>query len=802
MRALFVIVCLALLATRGLRAQSGPPPEVYTANSSADYSTTIAQGSLFVVFGFSLGPASLVQVSAFPLPNVLAGTSVTVKSGSTTLNCPMIYTSNAQVAAILPSNTPVGVATIAVALNGVPGYSSAEVTVTASSEGLFTTSSSGLGVGIFTALDGSLKTFANSAKPGDIVTAWGTGIGPIATPDNVLPTSFASFPNVQVWVGGRAAQVAYAGRSGCCAAVDQISFTVPAVAGGCNVPVLVVSGGTSSNAVTMPVAASGGACSDAGPTLPTSLLTKAASGQPVKVAIIAAGPTDLVGRFAPADAVAASLSAALHTRVPVADAARLIRAYRSGNAKAIRLAMAKYASRWKALDARTKAALIAKVAVTQQSITADFGSLSSEAAVAAVTGAQFPAVGECTVLAGGYPYGLGSVGAGLDAGSSLTLTGAAGSQTLLLTSHGEYRASFGSSVTGTSIPSGTYTIAGSGGKDVGAFSATVTVSSHPALANKAALATVYTTQPLTVTWTGGIAGQYVLIGGGTTHAPHTYFVCAADGGAGTLTVPTYILSSINTAAGATGIVWISPHPLANPITIPGLDAAYFADGSSDSMNTSFAVMTAAHGSNTANISGSIDGLYPASGATATLNGGQSTDGPVSFSALPTVGTFTAAFDILPDASPFVVQATSAAGSATISINPAQNTWQASYVVPTALTRNWNFSSAGFTVLDFLNGGLPVPGNQIPFSRVDPLAAAALSGLPLPNVAGAAGANGTWTASGTLPAGGHFTIGGNSNPPPAFGGFVNLSTRGAQSTTFSLYVDGQLAASKQVAFTTD
>src|SRR5580704_576141 len=190
----YCLLCLATVAPPGLSAQAQSPPFVDSANNSADYSTTIAQGSLFVVFGYYLGPASLVQVSAFPLPNVLAGTSVTVKSGSTTLNCPMIYTSNAQVAAILPSNTPVGVATIAVALNGVPGYSSAEVTVTASSEGLFTTTSSGLGVGIFTALDGSLKTFANSAKPGDIVTAWGTGIGPIATPDNVLVTTYPNFP--------------------------------------------------------------------------------------------------------------------------------------------------------------------------------------------------------------------------------------------------------------------------------------------------------------------------------------------------------------------------------------------------------------------------------------------------------------------------------------------------------------------------------------------------------------------------------------------------------------------------------
>ena len=91
-------VFAAMLAPSGLMAQ--PSALVYSANSSADYSTTIAQGSLFVVFGYNLGPATLVQVSSFPLPNVLSGTSVTVTFGSTTLNCPMIYTSSAQVAAI------------------------------------------------------------------------------------------------------------------------------------------------------------------------------------------------------------------------------------------------------------------------------------------------------------------------------------------------------------------------------------------------------------------------------------------------------------------------------------------------------------------------------------------------------------------------------------------------------------------------------------------------------------------------------------------------------------------------------
>src|ERR1035438_1607680 len=114
-RLLTVVSGLAVLVSPGLRAQSSPPPEVYSANNSADYSTTIAQGSLFAVFGYYLGPANLVEVSAFPLPNVLSGTSVTVTSGSTTLNCPMIYTLIGQVAAILPSNTPPGTANITVA---------------------------------------------------------------------------------------------------------------------------------------------------------------------------------------------------------------------------------------------------------------------------------------------------------------------------------------------------------------------------------------------------------------------------------------------------------------------------------------------------------------------------------------------------------------------------------------------------------------------------------------------------------------------------------------------------------------
>ena len=797
--------CLTLIgASVSLNAQPGPPPFADSANNSADYSTTIAQGSLFVVFGQNLGPANFIQVSAFPLPNVLSGTSVTVTSGTTTLQCPMIYTSSGQIAAILPSNTPVGPISVTVAYNNKTdpnGFSTTQATVVANSPGIYTTTSSGLGAGIFTALDGTLKTLAVSAKPGEVLYGWGTGLGPISSPDNVLPASFPNFPGVAVWVGGQAAQIVYAGRSGCCSGVDQIAFTVPAVAGGCNIPVTVVSGNGTSNTTTLSVSATGGPCSDSGPTLPTSILTKAAAGQPVKVGIVAVGSAAVLGPGSEARAVADRISAAIHTRVSEADAARLLRAWRTRNAKAIRIALAPYASQWKALDPGTRAKVVAQIGLAQDSVLAEFGSFSGESVVAAVASAQLPPIGECVILPNSFPFGLGSISAGLDAGASLALTGAAGSLTLNRVSKGRYQSSFGSAGAGQNIPAGAYTISSSGGQDAGAFSATVNVTNHPSISNKSALTTVNRTQPLTVTWSGGTSGNYVLLGGGSTRSPHSYFACAEDAGKGTFTIPAYIISAVGATSAGNGIIWISANPLSNQINIPGIDLAYFIDGSYDSVNVGFAGASGVTSPNATNITGAIDGLYPASGAAAARNGGASTLGPVTISALPTAGTFAVSFDILPNANPFKVEAVSPGGSATININPAQGTWQATYTVPSSAARVWDFAASGFTVTDF-SSSLPFPGNVVPLSRIDPMAASAIAMLPLPNSATPAGANGSWSSSGVLPAGGHFTIGAGSGPPPAFGGFINLTTRGAQTVNFKLSVDGMIVASTTVPFATE
>ena len=54
----------------------------------------IAQGSIFIVFGQDLGPATIAQVSHFPLPTSqgLAGTSIKITVAGTTVDAIMLYT--------------------------------------------------------------------------------------------------------------------------------------------------------------------------------------------------------------------------------------------------------------------------------------------------------------------------------------------------------------------------------------------------------------------------------------------------------------------------------------------------------------------------------------------------------------------------------------------------------------------------------------------------------------------------------------------------------------------------------------
>lgn len=189
----------------------------------------------------------------------------------------------------------------------------------------------------------------------------------------------------------------------------------------------------------------------------------------------------------------------------------------------------------------------------------------------------------------------------------------------------------------------------------------------------------------------------------------------------------------------------------------------------------------AGGANVTNVTGSISPLYPARYAN------------IVDSVVLTAARFTASFDIVSEAKPFSVVATSEAGNAVININPTEGTWQAAFSAPTAQSRTGNFSAASWTIIDF-SCFCPSPGNIINLSY-DGNEVSAVGQLPQPTTVAADRVNGTFSKSGILPASGHFDV-AVVGLPAAFGGWLQIASPGPPSgtTTYGLYVDGKLITS--------
>lgn len=227
---------------------------------------SIAQGSIFTIFGSNLGPAQYVRSGSYPLPAQLGGVSVSVVQGSTTLAAIPVFVLASQVSAIMPSNAPLGHVVVCVSYNNQTS-NPAIVNVVGASPGLFSILSSGFGPGVVqnfvSATSQPVNTMQLTAQPLQTEILWGTGLGPVTYGDNVAPTAGDLPAQVSVLVGGQPATVAYSGRSPCCAGLDQIVFTIPANAPtGCYVPVEVSANGVVSNAVTIAIDKAGGACTD------------------------------------------------------------------------------------------------------------------------------------------------------------------------------------------------------------------------------------------------------------------------------------------------------------------------------------------------------------------------------------------------------------------------------------------------------------------------------------------------------------------------------------------------------------
>ncbi len=228
----------------------------------------VARGSIFSIFGRGLGPVAGVTANAFPLGTSLGGVTVDVCQGSTCVSALPLFVNASQVNAIMPSNAPLGAVNVRVNYQNEAGNFS-PARVVAASFGSFAVSSGGFGPSIVqnfvSATELPLNSATASARPGQVVILWGTGLGAGLNADNVAAQAGDLPAAVEIFVGSATVtNRLYSGRSPCCSGVDQIVFEIPSNAPtGCFVPVTVrVNGQIVSNSTTIAISTDGSACSD------------------------------------------------------------------------------------------------------------------------------------------------------------------------------------------------------------------------------------------------------------------------------------------------------------------------------------------------------------------------------------------------------------------------------------------------------------------------------------------------------------------------------------------------------------
>jgi uncharacterized protein (TIGR03437 family) len=255
---------------------AGPVPSISTLQNNYSYllpgvpNYGIAPGSLFIILGSNLSDAALTALqSSLPpgLPTTLNHTTISVNVKGTVTTPALYYTSGSAVGAVLPSNTPSGDGTLTLTYNGQPS-APFPIHVVSSAFGIDTLYGTGTGAGVIEDANFNVFGFNNAAKPNQPIVIWGSGVGAdITNDDRTFPLTTNNLTNIpmQVFVGGISAQILYRGRSQY-PGVDQVNVVIPPnVTLGCYVSVVVQTGIVVSNAVTLPVSANGGACSE--PTL-------------------------------------------------------------------------------------------------------------------------------------------------------------------------------------------------------------------------------------------------------------------------------------------------------------------------------------------------------------------------------------------------------------------------------------------------------------------------------------------------------------------------------------------------------
>jgi uncharacterized protein (TIGR03437 family) len=501
------VFIVASIATAAPVVQS-----VQNAASNVVY-RSLGVGGIFVIKGTGLGPPN-ISIDSKPFQNTsLSGTSIAVTAADgTNVKALMYYTSDAQVAALLPSNTPPGRGTFTVTYNGqtsAPMNHNIEV----NSVGIFSIDSSGGGPAIVTYPDYSLvspvkaancggpNTTCGAANPGDVLIIWATGLGPVSGGSDSSGAGLGkNMPNVPLtlYLGGVQAPVSYQGRSGCCIGEDQIVFTVPNnVPTGCAVPLVAQIGtgqNTISNTTVIPVANGSRTCTPTNPALAssgTANIQQAVMAGPINVGILE-----------------------LHKNL------------NNGTGPGY-------------FD-QTKFTFIKSL---------NYASGTQPFFLSFVDDQP---LGTCLVYSNpnGNASNPISNAAPLDAGTSFTVKGPNGSVPLA-GNPGQFKAML--SAAGTFLVPGSYTVTSNGGPDVGPINATLTIPSSPTLLTPQPSnnLTVTRANGMTFTWNpNGSNGHVEIQVASATDGTFNFggaAVCTAPASAGSFTIPAYVMLALTSS---------------------------------------------------------------------------------------------------------------------------------------------------------------------------------------------------------------------------------------------------------------
>jgi uncharacterized protein (TIGR03437 family) len=511
------LAVLAFVFPVAALAQSAPTVTGITNNYSyipAGFPNSwFSPSSIVTIFGTNMAAALPLkfQSSAAGLPKTLNETTVSFTVNGITTTAPIYYAIPTQLAVVVPAATPIGSGTLTVTYNNTAS-NAFPIQVVKSALGLDTFN--GTGGGLIAATNPetyALYTYTNSAAPGDTIVLWGSGLGADLQDSDTTYTTTPHSVNqgsIKIYFGGVPGTVVYAGSSGF-PGLNQINVTIPeSVHLGCNIAVVGTIGGDVSNFGSLAISQPGGG-----------------------------ECTDAV--FGISGSLISTLSGQTSVKYGDVFVAQLVR----------------------------PATPPASGTVTDNVAFADFEK-ETGASFGSSSGSIF-SIGSCYVSQVVNISGTIPTIVGLDAGT-IKLAGPAGSYTLTSLEKGEYEDLLPAGAITSS--GGAFTYNGSGGADVGSFSAAINLP-NPLLdwTNQSADAKINRSQGVKVDWTGGGSGTYVIILGSSsnqTTGANGSFTCVANQSDLTFTVPDYVTGTLPAGSGTLTVENVASY---TTFTAPSLD---------------------------------------------------------------------------------------------------------------------------------------------------------------------------------------------------------------------------------------